>query len=245
MKRSALAPSYLSALVLALACSRGEDSVQLESATPTGASGSTSGDRAAASAAGVAGASGATGSPAEGGGAGESAQAAAQQGEPVRPGELQLGGGLTASPDWCDRAGADEGDQVDTAIEIAVDYVDRTLADCHTAGLTAALTDDQLNDFYTYLVDYTIVLFYCPLVYNVPEGGIAVFGPANTAAAGAPPTRLGADDAALRTEAYVGAFSARHTLSSEESAQLRAYLTSVVAVDAGASASLARCEAAP
>ena len=242
MKRSALAPSYLSALLLTLACSRGEDSVQLQSATPTGASGSTSGDRATASAAG---ASGAAGAPAEGGGAGESVQAAAQEGEPVRPGELQLGGGLTASPDWCDRAGADEGDQVDTAIEIAVDYVDRTLADCHTAGLTAALTDDQLNDFYTYLVDYTIVLFYCPLVYNVPEGGIAVFGPANTAAAGAPPTRLGADDAALLTEAYVGAFSARLTLSGEESAQLRAYLTSVVAVDAGASASLARCEAAP
>jgi len=243
MKRSPLSRSFSFALVLALACSRGEDGERLQSGAPasaagTGGSAGASGDSATASAAGAAGAAG-------GGSAGEGAQVAAQEDEPVRPAELQLGGGLTATPDWCERAGADEGDQVDTAIEIAVDYVDRTLADCHTAGLTAALTDDQLNDFYTYLVDYTIVLFYCPLVYNVPEGGVAVFGPANTVAVGAPPTRLGADDAALLTEAYAGAFGTRLALSAEESAQLRAYLTSVAVVDAGASASLARCEAAP
>jgi hypothetical protein len=225
----------LAAFVLGLACSRGDDTVQLQSRAPANSAGA-AGDRAAASAAGA---------PAEGGAADEAAQAAAQEDDPVRPTELQLGGGLTASPDWCARAGADEGDQVDTAIEIAVDYVDRTLVDCRTAGLAAALSDDQLSDFYTYLVDYTIVLFYCPLVYTVPEGGVAVFGPANTAAAGAPPTRLGADDAALLTDAYVAAFGARLTLSSEESAQLRAYLTSVAVVDASASASLARCEAAP
>ena len=239
MKHSRLLLPRLSAFALVLACSRGDDAVRLQSGAPASASGA-GGDRATASVAGAAGAA------EEGGGAaGESAQAAAKEERSVRPTELQLGGGVTASPDWCERAGADEGDQVDTAIEIAVDYVDRTLADCHTAGLTAALTDDQLSDFYTYLVDYTIVLFYCPLVYNVPEGGVAVFGPANTAAAGAPPTRLGADDAALLTDAYVAAFGARLTLSSEESAQLRAYLTSVALVDASASAVLARCEAAP
>jgi hypothetical protein len=237
--RPSLPALSVCALALALACSRGDDGTRLESSAPGNAAGA-GGDVATASAAGATGAAVERGS----GGTGTEASEPAEP-DPVRPTELQVGEGISAAPAWCERAGADEGDQVDTAIDVAVDYVDRTLADCRTAGLTATLTDDQLSAFYTYLVDYTIVLFYCPLVYDVPEGGAGVFGPANTAAAGAAPTRLGADDAALLTEAYVGAFSARLALSAEESAELRAYLASVVVVDAGASASLARCEAAP
>jgi hypothetical protein len=151
---------------------------------------------------------------------------------------------VSTAPDWCGRAGnADE--QVGAAINIAIDYLDRANADCLTARLTATLTETQLNDFYAYLADYTVLWFYCPLEYNVPAGGIAAFGPANTAIVGAGATPLGADDAQRLTDQYVAAFTAQMMLTPAEASGLGRYVLGTAAIEAGASSLLASCETSP
>jgi hypothetical protein len=147
-------------------------------------------------------------------------------------------------PSWCGRVG-DEDAQLDIAIEISAAYMDQTIADCRTAGLGAALTGRQLDEFYAYVTDYTMIWFYCPLVYNVPPGGLAVFGPGNTAAIGAPATLLGADDAQLLTDYYVAAFAERVMLTSAEADALRRYVLSTASVQDGASSLLSSCETSP
>jgi hypothetical protein len=151
---------------------------------------------------------------------------------------------LVTAPNWCERAG-DEDQQVDIAIEIATDFVAAVQADCSTAGLTSPLSEAQLEDWSAYIVDYTVLWFYCPLEYDVPPGGIMIFGPGNVAAIGGNAPVLGADDAQRLTAHYVTAFSTHMELTEPEAEALGRYIEGTAVIDAGTNSGLSICEGSP
>jgi hypothetical protein len=144
--------------------------------------------------------------------------------------------------DFCARAGSHPGAVYETMVLIAGDYDRRRLADCLTAGLTAALTDAELVRWQDYLTQYTAAMAGCPLSRAL-EGGVRVFGPANTAAAGILRPTLGRDDVAKLVEHYVGAFDIGLSLADTEASEVSAFLwgTAEREIDSTVSHAIARC----
>lgn len=140
--------------------------------------------------------------------------------------------------DWCSRL-----DGLPAAIRIANAHNLAVSMNCLTDGLTSQLTDEQYDEWRTYLQDYTFLMAGCVPDYDPPEGGISVFGPANTAFVGAARAQLSPTEARLLTDAYVRAFGAELMLSAEESGALTAYLVLLATAesDGAATGSLSTC----
>jgi hypothetical protein len=145
-------------------------------------------------------------------------------------------------PRWCERAGIAIGDRLIVANSIMDAYLDSQEAACETVALGAKLTDDEFELWIEYLIDYTYLLFWCPMPYEV-EGGISAFGPANIAVTGASRGPLGRDDAERLIAMYVDAFAQHLMLSDSERAQLAAHLwsTAEAEIDPTLSSTLALC----
>jgi hypothetical protein len=169
---------------------------------------------------------------------------AARQLEAMRGEDMALlpGQAEPLLPTWCGRAGAGIGERLILASAIIDTYLDNQEAACETAALGADLTDDQFEIWLEYLIDYTYLLFWCPMPYEV-QGGISVFGPANTSVTGATPHPLGRDDVERLIGMYVDAFTEHLVLSDAERAQLTAHLwsTAEAEIDPTLSSALSVC----
>jgi len=126
--------------------------------------------------------------------------------------------------DWCNKAGDGKGEFTGTAIAVASEYYFAQFGDCRTTGLTASFSMNQGDDWFGYLVSFTLAMAGCPLVYGDIPDGIRAFGPANTGVIGVQPAPLGRDDVDLLIAQYVEAFGSGLALTSEERAAVSAYL---------------------
>jgi hypothetical protein len=144
--------------------------------------------------------------------------------------------------DWCDRAG-DEAARSTALLSVAFAYATAQSTDCATAGLTSSLTEEQQAGWFNYLGVYTNAMLGCPAEFGAVDGGILVFGPANTPAVGASRPALGEDDVERLTAYYVTAFGDVIGLDEEERAALSDYLllTAQAEIDEEASEVLSTC----
>ena len=143
---------------------------------------------------------------------------------------------------WCDRASADPLYLDDALQDIAYAYAEAHDTACATRKLTSAMTDDQAIAWVNYLVTYTYGMAGCDLLNDLP-GGIGVFGPGNTFAAGFGRPPLGRDDAALLIAQYLGAFAPQLGLSEAERGVVESYLWRAAEpeIDPSVSSTLSAC----
>jgi hypothetical protein len=144
--------------------------------------------------------------------------------------------------DWCDRAG-DEATRASVLLNVAFGYATMQSTDCATAGLTSSLTEDQQAGWFNYLGVYTNAMLGCPPEFGALDGGILVFGPANTPAIGASRPALGEDDVERLTAYYVAAFGDIVGLDAAERAAVSDHLvlTAQAEIDEEASGVLSIC----
>jgi hypothetical protein len=163
--------------------------------------------------------------------------------DPERAGLQASGGAFPAN--FCERPGRDPGVVYQTLVFTAGDYESRRSNDCLTAGLLDTSRYADFIRWQDYLTQYTAAMAGCPLIAGPLEGGILVFGPANTAAIGIRRAAVGRDDVSTLIGHYVGAFTAGLSLSTGESDALSAYLweTAESEIDPGTSSGLSRCAA--
>jgi hypothetical protein len=182
-------------------------------------------------------------------GQGESRREAAAQVPVKEPDAPQsqgsaLGPGSTAPelPALCLLAGADEVEREDTFTDVAFAYHTQTRA-CRTHALVSAMSETQIGDWLTYLINYSQALFGCGLLFDPLPGGVDAFGLANTEAVGLASPMLGADDAALLIDIYLESCASVLTLTSEQQAELRAHLEAAAQprIDASLTAGLSDC----
>jgi hypothetical protein len=146
--------------------------------------------------------------------------------------------------DWCERLGATDSEKLLTVLAIISGYSMAQLMNCQTAALTAPLTDDQSEAWSTYLTDYTYLMAGCIPNFDTVEGGITVFGPANTPFVGAARARLSQQEVSLLVDNYVTAFTAALNLSASERDAVRMYLLQTASdeLDGNTAGSLSTCE---
>jgi hypothetical protein len=75
-----------------------------------------------------------------------------------------------------------------------------------------------------YLLEFTNALFGCAPMFTAPEGGIAVFGLANTASVGVTPPPFGEDDVEVLVEMYRQSLQAAGLLGAAEERALLDHL---------------------
>lgn len=148
--------------------------------------------------------------------------------------------GVMFPANWCARLGPMDG--LPAVIDIVDAYDAAVNADCSIAGLVSSL-GDQYYDWLDYLQDYTFLLAGCVTNYEPPQGGIRVFGPANTPIVGALRPRLASSEVRLLTQHYLQAFTAGLGLTAAEQEAVRAYLLQVaqLEIDPAAQGALATC----
>jgi hypothetical protein len=159
-------------------------------------------------------------------------------------GDASAGSAPAAFPaDWCDRLGASDAEALLAVLDVIYGYLDAQELDCETAGLTETLSDDQHADWETYLTDYTYLMAGCAPNFETVEGGISVFGPANTPYLDVARSKLAPAEAARLIDYYVQAFAAVLGLSPMENDAVRAYLAEVAVndIDAAATSTLSTC----
>jgi hypothetical protein len=169
---------------------------------------------------------------------------AGDAGVPLDPSPDASTGGMNDlfPADWCDRAG-DEASRATVLLNVAFGYATAQTTDCATAGLTSSLTEDQQAGWFNYLGVYTNAMLGCPPEFGAVDGGILVFGPANTPAVGASRPALGEDDVERLTAQYVAAFGDVIGLDEEERAAVTDHLllTAQAEIDEEASGVLSTC----
>ncbi len=151
-------------------------------------------------------------------------------GDPVAPPSL-------FPADWCSRLGEDE------AFDIAFAYYTVQFDSCETKLLTQGMSGDQEGRWFGYLMDYTSAMAGC--MSSAPlEGGIDVFGPANTDVATFSRPDIGRDDAALLIEQYLSVFAATLELTEAErrDVELHLWATAESEIDPEAWSVLSACE---
>jgi hypothetical protein len=175
----------------------------------------------------------------------ESSKALAPQMDPSNDGEQGVSNDEDPAParatfpaDWCARLGSNLLEQVDAISEISDGYYFQQEEDCRTAGLTRGLTQDQLDQWLSYLFDYTNAMTGCPLLYEPIPGGILAFGPANTSILGVARQPLGRDDAEAVLRMYLGLFSDVLVLTPEERGAVEQHLWRTAESEIGSSASM-------
>jgi hypothetical protein len=153
--------------------------------------------------------------------------------------------GASFPADWCARVGGTTG--LTAVLDIVSAYDAAVSMNCETAGLSsaAALTREQYDEWFNYLIDYTFLMAGCVPDYELPEGGIRVFGPANTPVTGATRAPLSSKEAIVLTDHYVQAFATVVMLRPAAQGALRAYLLQVAQadVDPAAKGALSTCAA--
>ncbi|HTV22501.1 MAG TPA: hypothetical protein VMG12_27620 [Polyangiaceae bacterium] len=160
--------------------------------------------------------------------------------------------GLEAGPpsatqfpgDWCEGLGTTDGDKLGTVNSIIGAYYVAQSMNCETAGLTLSMTTEQFGAWLQYLRNYTYLMAGCVPRGNPVEGGIRVFGPANTRIVGVQRQQLAPSEANLLVEYYALALSMGLNLTPNEAGAVRAFLTEYAAeeVDPAAARSLSSCD---
>lgn len=145
-------------------------------------------------------------------------------------------------PALCLLAGADAVEREDAFTGIAFDYYVETGA-CRTHALVSALSETQVGDWLTYLINYSHALFGCGLLFDPLPGGVDAFGLANTEAVGLASPMLGTEDAALLIDIYLDSCANELTLTSAQQAELREHLEAAAQprIDASLTAGLSDC----
>ena len=149
----------------------------------------------------------------------------------------------TFPANYCARAGAGPLERRAVALAIVMTYDSTRSNDCRTAGLTPRWNSDEAKPWWDYLFKYTTLMAGCPLIMGEIDGGILLFGPANTAAIGLQRPQLGRDDAQLLIDQYLDAFAAALSLADVERAAVEDYLWGTAASELGTGVSgvLSRC----
>jgi hypothetical protein len=140
---------------------------------------------------------------------------------------VTLGADASFPGRWCPNDGASANLAFGAAAVIAGEYSQAQLADCRTSGLTDGLSERQSDRWRSYLVNYTYLMMGCPIATDLVDGGISVFGPANTRAVAVDRAALGRDDMVLLIHHYVSAFVNELSLSNEDRVRLDDYLWKV------------------
>jgi hypothetical protein len=144
---------------------------------------------------------------------------------------------------FCERAGAMPIDRLANLLIIAQRYDEASIGDCRTTGLLAGLEDQPHDAWWDYLLNYSNALAGCPLIVTPLPGGIAAFGPGNTAAIGLPHPPFTREAAGLLIEKFLSAFSAGFGLAESERGLVEAHLWEVanVTIAEDATAWMSRC----
>jgi hypothetical protein len=144
---------------------------------------------------------------------------------------------------WCDGPGQNSLELFVNMRSIAEGYDRARGDDCRTAGLLAPLNESERFRWLDYLIGYSIALAGCPPPSHPVEGGIRVFGPANTDVIGRSHQPLGRDDAGLLIQHYLDSFAPALALSEAERSIVEAQLwsTAEAQLDATATGALSTC----
>jgi hypothetical protein len=168
----------------------------------------------------------------------------AQSGDLGPEGASATGNGLFPG-DWCGRLGATDGQALTSVNIVIASYGMAQAMSCETAGLTANMRDDQIENWRQYLRNYTYLMAGCLPRYETVEGGIRAFGPANTPYVGIMRGPLAAAEAHTLTDYYVRAFALGAGLQPAEIEAVRAHLLQAASteIDAFAERTLSTCAA--
>jgi hypothetical protein len=146
---------------------------------------------------------------------------------------------------FCERAGAMTIDRLGILLAIARHYDEARIEDCRTAGLLPDLDEQSSKVWWDYLLNYSNALAGCPLITMPLPGGIAAFGPANTAAIGLSHPPFTQEAAGLLIEQFLRAFVAGFGLAESEEGMDEEYLWRAAAatVEEDASDWMSQCSA--